>query len=447
MSDISQPVSMFFPTHTRLFTVDAIEVPFMRSSVLLVTTPLRDYATVGHASFVETESTQNPIGLRQILQIFAFWTMIALLMGTNGMLEPRGRGPQPFFPAAPFALAFAQCYLWAIATPLVFWLCTRYTVERANWVKRVAMYLLLGVIVANVVSIVTDYLRFHVLYAVRTPRPGQVFRDPTILDGIRRLWWLNDLVVFTTILTAGFARDYFQRYQQRREEARLLQIHAAQLQAQLVEARLSALRSQLNPHFLFNTLNAVSALVERDPRGVRRMIARLSELLRYSLDDGHESEVALSRELGFLDRYLEIMQIRFQGKLEVTKEFGDDVGHALVPNLVLQTLVENALKYGVNQADGTGCIKITAARDIDRLILSVRDHGPGLREGDPQSSLTGETGVGLKNTRARLEQLYGEAGNLTLNNADDGAGGVLAQVTLPFHTHMDLRTTGEMLRP
>ncbi|MEP6779811.1 MAG: histidine kinase [Gemmatimonadaceae bacterium] len=417
----------------------------MRTSVLLVTTPLREKEPTNDPSFVEIESTSNSIGRRQIFQIFAFWTFIALIMSANGLMEPRGRGPQPIIPAAPFALALVQCYMWAIATPLVFWLCTRYTVERANWVRRVAMYLVLGVVVANVVGLVADYLRFHVLYTVRTPQPGRVFRDPSVFEGIRRLWWLNDLVVFSTILAAGFARDYFLRYQQRREEARLLQIHAAQLQAQLVEARISALRSQLNPHFLFNTLNAVSALVERDPRGVRRMIARLSELLRYSLDDGHEAEVPLSRELAFLDRYLEIMQIRFQGKLQVTKEFDEEVGEALVPNLVLQTLVENALKYGVNQQDGTGRIKISAKRDIDRLVLSVRDHGPGLREGDAQASLAGETGVGLKNTRARLEQLYGEAGLLILKNADDG--GVLAEVALPFHTHMDLRTTGEMLRP
>ncbi|MEP6764406.1 MAG: histidine kinase [Gemmatimonadaceae bacterium] len=418
----------------------------MRTSVSLVTTPLRHHVAGRHASFVDIESTPNSIGRRQLLQIFAFWTIIALLSGANAAMEPRGRGLQPLLPAAPFALAFVQCYLWAIVTPIVFWMCGRYTVERANWVSRVAIYVIVAVIVSNLISMAIDFTRFEVLYAPRTPQPGRVFRPPNVLDGIRRLWWLDDLVVFSTVLTAGFARDYYLRYQQRREEARLLQMHAAQLQAQLVEARLSALRSQLNPHFLFNTLNAVSALVERDPRGVRRMIARLSELLRYSLDGGHESEVPLSRELGFLDRYLEIMQIRFQGKLQVTKEFGDDVGDALVPNLVLQTLVENALKYGVNQQDGTGCIRISAQRDVDRLILSVRDHGPGLRDGDAQSSLTGETGVGLKNTRARLEQLYGDAGMLTLNNVQDG-GGVLAQVMLPFHTQMDLRTTGEMLRP
>ena len=422
----------------------AIEVPFMRPSVLLVTAPLRQTRPRRHASFVETETSPSSIGRRQLLQIFAFWTLMALLTGANGIMEPRGRGLQPLLPAAPVALAFVQCYLWAIVTPLVFWMCSRYTIERANWVSRVAMYVIVGVVIANIVSMAIDFMHFEVLYRPRTPPPGRAPFDPSVLDGITRLWWLDDLIVFSAVLAAGFARDYFLRYQLRREEATMLQTQAAQLQAQLVEARLSALRSQLNPHFLFNTLNAVSALVERDPRGVRRMIARLSELLRYSLDDGHESEVPLSRELDFLDRYLEIMQIRFQGKFAVTKTFDDGVGDALVPNLVLQTLVENALKYGIDQADGSGSIEIVARRDGDRLLLSVRDHGPGLREANAHGLMTSETGVGLKNTRARLQQLYGDAGSLHVGNAE--GGGVLAQVGLPFHTAADLHTTGQLVR-
>ena len=115
-----------------------------------------------------------------------------------------------------------------------------------------------------------------------------------------------------------------------------------------------------------------------------------------------------------------------------------------MPNLVLQTLVENALKYGIDQADGTGCIEISANRDGERLILRVRDHGSGLLEGDAQSALSGDTGMGLRNTRARLEQLYGDDGSLTLNAAD--GGGAVAQLAIPFHTAADLRTTGEMRR-
>ena len=384
---------------------------------------------------------------RELWQIFGVWTFLALLTSANSMMEPRGRGLQPLLPAAPVALAFVQCYLWALFTPIIFWMCNRFTLERTNWARRIALYVVSGLLISNIVSTFIDFMRFEVLYAPRTPPPG---RAPFELDwfvGITRLWWLDDLIVFIAILAVGFARDYFLRYQLRREETTLLQTQAAQLQAQLVEARLSALRSQLNPHFLFNTLNAVSALVERDPRGVRRMIARLSELLRYSLNDGNEAEVALSRELTFLDRYVEIMQIRFQGRLEILKEADDDVMDALVPTFVLQTLVENALKYGVNQSDGTGLIEVSARREGERLILRVRDHGPGIETGEPEELPVpnDDNGVGIRNTRARLLQLYGTDQSLTLFPAS--GGGVMAEVTLPFHVVGDMFATSEVQVP
>lgn len=381
---------------------------------------------------------------RQLLQIFLFWTLIALLTSVNGIIEPRGRGLQPLLPAAPVALAFVQCYLWAVVTPVIFWLCSKYTLERTNWMWRILMYAIVGIVVSNVVSMFIDFMRFDVLYAPREPPPGAPPFEPNFLSGISRLWWMDDLIVFVAVLAAGFARDYFLRYQLRRDEATLLQTQSATLQAQLVEARLSALRSQLNPHFLFNTLNAISALVERDPRGVRRMIARLSELLRYSLDEGSESEVSLSRELEFLDRYMEIMQIRFQGRLDVVRNTDADVGDALVPNLILQTLVENALKYGVNEQDGSGKLEISAARVGEQLVLRIRDYGPGLRDSHAASGLDGgsDSGLGLRNTRARLEQLYGDDQQFSLRAAE--GGGVVAEVILPFHTAADMRTTGEM---
>jgi two-component system LytT family sensor kinase len=370
---------------------------------------------------------------------------MALLTAANSMMEPRGRGLQPLLPAAPIALAFVQCYLWAMVTPFVFWLCSRYPLERTNWARRLGLYGVIAVVVSNVVSVIIDYMRFEVLYAPRAHPRGRMPFEPNALMGITHLWWLDDLIVFIAVLAFGFARDYFLRYKLRHEETTQLQTQAAQLQAQLVEARLSALRSQLNPHFLFNTLNAISALVERDPRGVRRMIARLSELLRYSLDEGNESEVALSRELSFLDRYLEIMQIRFQGQLQVTNDIAPDVTDALVPHLLLQTLVENALKYGVNQKDGSGRIEITARRNGECLELHVRDHGPGLHLSTAEAPGSDDSGVGLRNSRARMQQLYGDAQQLSLRPAP--GGGVIAEVVLPFHTLADLRTTGEMRMP
>jgi LytS/YehU family sensor histidine kinase len=251
---------------------------------------------------------------------------------------------------------------------------------------------------------------------------------------LQHLWFMNEFLVYIAILAGGVARDYFLRYHSRREQTILLQAQAAQLQAQLADARLAALRTQLNPHFLFNTLHAVSALVERDPRGVRRMIARLSELLRTTLDGADEQEVPLGQELTFTHRYLEIMQIRFQGRLTIQSQIEPGALDALVPNLILQPLVENAIKHGVSKIDDEGRIEIHARREGERLVMCVRDNGPRVGE----SGLNTGEGVGLRNTRERLLELYGTEQSFSLRGAEDG--GVMAQVIIPFHKRADLHS-------
>jgi len=367
----------------------------------------------------------------EILLIFGFWTLIAILSSANVFLDPRGREIiQSGQVLQRIALAFAESGVWAVLTPLVFRIASRYTVERANWVGRVVLYVGVGLLIAIFVDTVTDFLR----YTLMSPPPAQVANEVAPATRVRHLWFMNEFTVYIAILAAGFARNYFLRYRARREEASTLQAQAAQLQAQLADARLAALRMQLNPHFLFNTLHAISALVERDPRGVRRMIARLSELLRATLD-ADDQEVPLHQELTFTERYLEIMQIRFQGHLQVETQVEADVREALVPNLILQPLVENAVKHGVSKINGAGRIEISARRVNESLVLSLRDNGP---------AIDGETspieGIGLSNTRARLAQLYGTAQSLTLRPAE--TGGLIAEVSLPFHTGADLRATG-----
>jgi sensor histidine kinase YesM len=378
-----------------------------------------------------------PLRRSELLGIFAFWTFLALLTAANGLLDPRGRGIQPLVAGAPITLAFIESYLWAALTPFLFWLTSRFSIERDNRIKRILLFVVAGVVVAILVEAVLAYLRLEVFFTVRRRRPAAF----SPFFGMTRLFWLDDLMVYFAIVAAGFARDYFRRYQSRREEAVRLQAHAAELHAQLAEARLAALRTQLDPHFLFNTLHAISSLVERDPRGVRRMIARLSELLRTSLEGGDEQEVPLEKELAFLNRYLEIMQIRFQGRLEVDTRVDGSVLDGLVPTMILQPLVENAVKHGVTKVAGKGVIEIRAYRDEgDRLVLRVRDNGPGL--GAAASDPADGAGVGLANTRARLQQLYGSDQRLTLVTAPDGVG-VVAEVTLPYHTRADLRASAE----
>jgi len=274
-----------------------------------------------------------------------------------------------------------------------------------------------------VLALLTDTLLGHVREALiggggRFRRRGP---PPAIGFG-----FLDDLMVYFAVLGSGVARDYFLRYRARLQET-------AKLREQLAQARLDALRTQLNPHFLFNTLNAVSALVERDPRGVRRMIARLSDLLRYTLDESTEQEVPLDRELDLLGEYIELMQIRFQGKLNVAVRVDDDARRALVPNLILQPILENAIKHGVGQQAGIGQIEIAARRSDGDLVVAISDNGPG-------PGAENASGVGLKNTDARLRQMYGERYRASLAPAE--GGGTVAAIVVPFHTQPLVRADG-----
>ncbi len=375
-----------------------------------------DRMSNGRVAYDMTSSAQDRYPLRpvELLAIFAFWTFMAVLSAANQLLDPRLGMLRSALPAAPLAFALVQAYTWALLTPLIFWLSGRFTIVREQWVQRLLLSMLLAIILAAAVDTLLAVLR-HEMFDLR-PRGRRP--PPGALAGLRRLWFLDDLTIVIAILAVGYARVYFYSFQNRQAEA-------IRLTAQLADARLSALRTQLNPHFLFNTLNAVSALVEKDPRGVRRMIARLSELLRQTLDQSGEHETPLRDELKFVEHYLDIMQIRFPDTLSVQTSVDTAVLDAIVPKLVLQPLVENAIKHGGIEERGSSQIEITAERQNDELVLSVRDDGPG-----PDGSATRGAGTGLRNTRERLVALYGDRQSVTLTAAP--GGGTLAEVRIPY---------------
>lgn len=379
----------------------------------------------------------EPMSRAELLGVFAFWTMLAVLTAANRLADQREPALNVVSRTIPIALAFQQMYTWALLTPFVFWLAGRFSFDRSTAVKRIALLLAIGVVVAFSVDRLNSSLiaAFHVRPRYANPaQPGgpgtggffSILHGPMIV---------NHFILYIGVLSAGIARDYFFRYRSRERETARLQSETAQLEAQLAEAKLAALNAQLNPHFLFNTLHAVSSLVERDPRGVRRMIARLSELLRYTLEGGHEPVVAVGQEIAFLERYLEIMQIRFDDRLEIDVQVGDDARDALVPSLILQPLVENAVKHGVEKVAGTGRIEITARRHDNQLVLSIGDNGPGRTKSENGD----ERGVGLRNIRQRLEQLYGGAQSLTF--LERPGGGTIARIEMPFQSRAELRTT------
>ena len=421
------------PQDARLFPALATAYSWEVNSSLTLAPP-GTLAQVDLAAEVEartparTDATEyRPLSRTELLLILGFWSLIGMLTSANYLIEPRGHGPwQPLVPYAATMVTFSNSLMWCAVTPAIIFFASRLAMERTRWHTRL-MFVVGGMVLAVIIDLATSYVRQHLFYPATPITP-----DMAAMARLRRLWFVNDFIVFVAVLSAGFARNYFWRYQVRREEAVRLQAQAAQLQAQLADARLSALRMQLNPHFLFNTLHAVSALVERDPRGVRRMIARLSELLRTSLDEADEPEVPLQREFTFVERYLDVIQIRFQGHLHVDMHADDDVRDALVPNLILQPLVENAIKHGISKLSSGGYIEVRAKREGERVLISVRDNGPEVVLDKPASPHS----LGLRNTRARLAALYGPVQSLTLKHAADG--GLIVEVSLPYHTENDL---------
>jgi LytS/YehU family sensor histidine kinase len=202
-------------------------------------------------------------------------------------------------------------------------------------------------------------------------------------------------------------------------------INAAQLEARLTEARLDALRLQLHPHFLFNTLNALSAYVIGEPERAQRMIARLGELLRRTLNGGNVAELTLAQEMELLSPYLEIQRIRFGERLTIDVDILDAAARGLIPTLLLQPLVENAVEHGVKRTADAARVRLRATRAGDRLRIEISDNGPG-----PNGS---KSGVGLANTRARLAALYGSGHQFELRALE--SGGTLVTLDIPYRSN------------
>lgn len=388
-----------------------------------------DFGSTNHpvhngAAKLVAPAEQFPLSKRAVAFIVGFWLLYALLTVANHAFDP---GPPDRRPETPLALwviiSATEAAVWALLTPVIMSAVGRVRSDRMSRTTHVLLLALLGVIIALGVSFGGHVLR-DVLLSRAPGTDGGGRRGPPLWFG-----FLNALVIYGGVLAAALARVYSLRLNARRAQA-------TQLQAQLAEARLAALRSQLDPHFLFNTLNAVSSLVERDPRGVRRMITRLSELLRFSMEEAREPKITLRRELDLLDRYVEIMQVRFPG-LNVLRILDDESLDVMVPSMILQPLVENAIRHGVERMTEPGRVEIETLLEGATLVMRIRDDGPG----DEAGAAAGG-GVGLQNTRARLEQLYGADAHFSLTRSEEGL--TVAEVRLPAtRDRSELRVQGE----
>lgn len=311
-------------------------------------------------------------------------------------------------------------YVLAVLGLGVIWLARRIPLERG----RAARWFLL-----HFACSIAFVLLYDVAYAALLNGQMSVRGKPFVYaETFKKLLLFYTVVHLTTywiILLACHGWEYYQRYRERERRT-------AELEGQLSRAHLDALRMQLNPHFLFNTLNTIAALIHERPDDADRTLTRLGELLRQSLDRSDAQEVPLSQELTFLERYLDIERARFGDRLAVEIDAPAETREAMVPTLLLQPIVENAIRHGIEPRDQAGRIALRAVREQTRLVLTVTDNGPGLATDKPEAP---REGIGLSNTRARLQHLYGECQSLELMNQREG--GLQVRVTLPYRTARD----------
>jgi signal transduction histidine kinase len=327
--------------------------------------------------------------------------------------------PPPFLRTVAFVMPF--WYLWALYAPLVVWLSARYPIERRRVVSRCSIHLAIAVMMSLVHTGVRFGLQPGIREGTRLDRVGMASWDP--LFALAALELPVHVFIYGAILGGTHIFQYYRRLRER-------QLAATRLSAQLADARMQALRMQLNPHFLFNALNSVAMLV----RGARQEAAvdtleGLSDLLRYVLDSSTDQEVKLKRELEFIERYLTIEQVRFQDRLQVRIDVDSDTLDAMVPTLVLQPIVENAIRHGIASRVAATTVTVAAREDQGALRLRVSDDGPGF---SGTAGARRGTGVGISNTRRRLTQLYGDRASIDVE--DTSPSGATVTITLPFHT-------------
>jgi hypothetical protein len=339
--------------------------------------------------------------------ILGGWTIVGLgyfcsLVAT----ETEAGAVSPSWPRL-LVLALGTAWIWAALTPGTLWLTRNISFAAGRRPASVAVYALTGV----GFFIVSGTLEWLLGTVTATGTAG--YWSTLLTECVE-----TRLLAYLAIVTLGRSAYYFGLYRTR-------QHHASELEARLAKTHLQVLRMQLQPHFLFNTLNTVAELVHTDPDTADQMITRLGRLLRLSLDHAGHQVVPLRQEIEFLRMYVEIEQVRFQDRLQIVWELAPDTLDAAVPTLLWHPVLENAIRHGVTPLAGRGRVVIASHRKADDLVLEIRDNGLGL----PAGGVSRE-GVGLRNIRERVGQLYGPQASFTLESAL--GGGTVAILRIPF---------------
>lgn len=344
---------------------------------------------------------------RAWLGYFALWTLLGLVFATQLYLGEQRFSPHPSTWWQALRSELPDWYLWGLLALVVGALARRFRIDRSNWERAIPIHF--GA------SLTLGFLHLVLATAIQVVlRGGEPYPFlPKLVDNFAASYHWN-LLIYWAIVALAHAREYARDAGEHRMRA--------------AEARLQALTLQLRPHFLFNTLNAIAELIHEDPGAAERMVGRLADLLRRTLETDGSAEVPLATELELVNRYLEIEAVRFQDRLRVRWEIASETRGAGVPAMILLPLVENAVRHGVASRPGPGQVGIRARRDVGTLRVEVWDDGPGL---DEEAATSTRRGIGLANTRARLLQLYGASHRLEL--VDGTLGGLVVRLSLPFH--------------
>src|SRR2546421_8179208 len=347
--------------------------------------------------------------------IFGVWTVLAFVF-TCQLYYTYRLSDRPLTWSDAASSQFIYPYVWAVGTIIVLAFANRFPLEgRARW-RNALLPLLFATLFAIAVSGAFQ-ITYHFLFVNSPEHPYQAWMT---------VQWIiynstENYGIYGLILLLGQVFRYYRRFREG-------QLRASQLETQLTQAQLQALKMQLHPHFLFNTLHSISALIRRDPDAADKMIARLGDFLRLTLENSGAQEVSLQKELEFLKCYLEIERVRFRDRLTTRLDIEPRALDAAVPNLILQPIVDNAIRHGVAPRSAPGHVEISAKRGEPALRIQVRDNGPGLSAITAPDEGFGE-GLGLTNTRARLARLYGAAHRFELEDAP--GGGLLVTLEIP----------------
>ena len=374
------------------------------------------------SSSLETREKKSFAGFEGLRQgtkwglLLGSWTLFGLFFASQVLVNRAYRGrPLNFWHTLSVWLICA--YLWAGLTPLILYFSRRFRVERGR---------LRNLLVHLVASLGFSLIQLGAYLAVisftdpLTQPFARVFQE-FIVTGLHFA-----LLTYWALVALSHATDYYRKYQER-------ELSAAELRTQLAHAQLSALKMQLHPHFLFNTLNSIAVLVRKNSnKEAVNMLSGLGDLLRHSIENIDTQEVPLKEELRVLKLYLDIEQVRFNDRLDVRMQIEPETLDALVPNLILQPLVENAIRHGIGAQSAAGVLEIRAHRDNGMLSLQVRDDGPGILE---TGSKRAGAQIGLTNTQTRLQRLYGDKQKFDLSNAV--GGGAVATLAIPFREQSD----------